>query len=187
MINIVKSYDDFDEMEMRIGGIIPFSLYEDEFYFLMAKEGKNCKMEDRGMWGDFGGKINKDNGSNLEECVRHFWEQSNAIIGTKAGLCEYIYENFDKLLVIHSTIYEGILIFLPIDFEKKYENIFYTTSIYHKMIMDRKKEWYKFKPKNLFGKEIIKWFSIEELNKHKKKFKKSNQELTDFINDTFNY
>ena len=186
MIDIVKNLEELNTLVIKNGGVIPFSYHNGEFYFLFGREARDSRTDDRSLWGDFGGKIKNEKENNLEGIVREFWEGSNGLFGTYEGIKNYIVSNIEKLLVINSTEYEGIVIFLPMEYDKKYERIFHTGNVLYKHVLDTKKEIQKARSRGLLEKDLIQWYTISEILKLKKKFRKCNSEIIDFMKDTFN-
>ena len=164
MIDIVKNLEELNTLVIKNGGVIPFSYHNGEFYFLFGREARDSRTDDRSLWGDFGGKIKNEKENNLEGIVREFWEGSNGLFGT----------------------YEGIVIFLPMEYDKKYERIFHTGNVLYKHVLDTKKEIQKARSRGLLEKDLIQWYTISEILKLKKKFRKCNSEIIDYMKDTFN-
>jgi len=181
MVSYINSLDELNKMNISHGGIIPFTLHNDEFFFLFGRETKDSNSDDRSLWGDFGGRVKRDN--YLNYIVQSFWEETNGIMGTKEGIRNYIKENFKKLLIVYSKEYNGVIIFLPIDYDKKLERIFYTTTMLYKHVLDSNIK--SARERGLLEKDIIKWFSLNELEGPKMKFRKSNKEIVNFIKKNF--
>lgn len=108
------------------------------------------------------------------------------MLGTIEGIKKYFKENYEKLLSVHFPEYNGVIVFLPIEYDKKFERIFYTTSILMKHALDKKKEIQNIKKRGLMEKDMIQWYTLNEVSKQRKKFRKSNHEVLQFISDTFN-
>ncbi len=186
MVKLIKTETELNEMKIRNGGIIPYSFYEGEIYFLFGREAKDNHTEDRALWGEFGGLIEKNKESNLDGIVREFWEETNGMFGTIESIRGYIKNNFEKLLVAFVDTYEGVFILMPIEYDKKYVRMYYTTYILHKHILDTKKEIQRARKRGLLEKDQIQWYSYNELGKSKKRFRKSNHDIIQLLLDTFN-
>jgi len=186
MVNIIKSVEELNGLDIGVAGVIPFSFQEGELYFLFGREAKNNKKEDRALWGDFGGTIRKEKEKNFEGLVREFWEETNGLFGTVEGIRSYINENFSKLLIVHCEKYNGVIVFLPMEYEKKYERMFHTQNILYKHVLDTKKEIQRARSRGLLEKDLIQWYTMAEIMKQKKKFRKCNHDIIDFMNETFN-
>jgi len=185
MIDKIKTIEELNNLEISNAGIIPFSFLDGELYFLFGREAKDIKSEDRSLWGDFGGKIKKEKENNLEGMIREFWEGSNGVLGENENITNYINSNFEKLLVVHSKEYKGVILFLPITYDKKIEKIFSSTTKLIKHVLDKKTEIQKTKQRGLMEKDMIQWFSMNELLKLKKRFRQKNQEILQIINIVF--
>lgn len=185
MVNVIKDIDELNKIDIESGGIIPFSFSGGELYFLFGRETKELKGDDRALWGDFGGNIKKEKENNLEGLIREFWEGTNGIFGTVEGTKKYLRENFNKLLVLYLSDYKGVILFLPIEYDKKFERIFYTTTILYKHILDKKNEIHKARQRGLLEKDMIQWFTLNDILKQKKRFRKKNQELINAMSEIF--
>lgn len=185
MFLMVKSVNELEEMNIENGGIVPFSLNEGNFYFMF---GRYCKeIKDYGnLWGELGGKIMSESNKNLENIVRRFWENSNGLIGSRDGLKNYLMREFSNLLVVYIREYNGVIIFLPIEYNKNYEKIFMTSMQMNKNLLDKKSEIMRVRKKGYMERDQIKWYKFDELVNNKKKFKNSNIELIDIIEEKFN-
>lgn len=184
MVFLIKSIEELNGIEIENGGIIPFSFYENDFYFLFGRYGKDIKGNSQ-IWGELGGKINKEKNNNFDGTIRKFWENVNGIIGTREGLKNYVTNNFSNLLIVYDDEYKGVIIFLPVEYDKKLEKIFIGATQMNKYILDKKGEIMKAKKRNLLERDQVKWFKLGELIENKNKFKKSNEEIINFINNKF--
>lgn len=186
MVILIKTEGELNDLKIRSGGIIPFSFYDGELYFLFGREAKDNHTEDRALWGEFGGLIEKNKECNLDGIIREFWEETNGMFGTIEGIRAYIKNNFSKLLIAFVETYEGVVILLPIEYDKKYIRMYHTTYILHKHILDTKKEIQKARKRGLLEKDQIQWYSYNDLSKSRKKFRKSNYDIIQLILDSFN-
>jgi len=181
MVEKIKTIDELNGLEITDGGIIPFAFNEGEIHFLLGREAKDIKSEDRALWSDFGGKIRKNKENNFEGLTREFWEESNGLLCSMEGIRKYIMDNFEKLLIVHSKDYNGVIVFIPIEYDKKLENIFKTNTVFYKHLLDTKKEIQKARKRGLLEKDMIQWHTLAEISKTKKKFRKRILEIMDYI------
>jgi hypothetical protein len=184
-LRLIQSYEELNGMEMNGGGIIPFSYDSGNIYFLFGRESKDIRWSEKGLWSNFGGTINKTKESNIEGIVREFWEESSGIFGTKDSLENYIIENFNKLLIVFSPVYKGAVIFLPVNYDKNLPKYFNWNYLQSKMILNGKKELERVRQRGLLEKDSAMWFMVADLRKNKKKFRKCDYEVLDYICEKF--
>lgn len=184
-LRVFGSEEELNGMEMNGGGIIPFSYYNGDLYFLFGRESKDIKWSEKGLWSNFGGTINRTKESNMEGIVREFWEESSGIFGTKDGIESYIRESFKKLLVVHSPVYKGAVIFLPVEYDKNLPKYFNWNYAQSKNLLNGKRELEKVRQRGLLEKDSAMWFTIADLRKNRKKFRKCDYEILDYIGEKF--
>ena len=185
-MSVINTLEELNGLDVSGGGILPFSFYNGELYFLYGRENEDIRWSDSGMWADFGGAIDK-NESNIDGGIREFWEETNGIFGDIRLIKGYIYKNFDKLLVLYSEKNSNFSIFLPIQYDKKIEKQFINSIKYSKKLLNYDKKKINNAIKNgLLEKDKIKWFSVKEIKKNINKFRICNNDYTKFIIENFN-
>lgn len=219
-IKFIKTVDEYNSLELKKGGVLPFCFYDKKYFFLFGRDNKDLEVdvdEDKGLFSIFGGNLKKqeeshddkllkklmvelqkeglcDNEENTEEIikdetkskeetnldltVRRFWESSHGMFGKLKTLRDYINENYDKLVVFYSPIYNGAVIFMPVDYTQqicKYYRLIYE---YQKYAM---KDLVVNKTNFHMKKDMIEWFSHKEMTELKKYFSTRNDEIFSFI------
>lgn len=182
---ILFSIDDLNNIDVNGCGIIPFSFHNSELYFLFGRESKEIRWAEKGLWADFGGKIDKEKESNFDGMIREFWEETNGFFGEKEKIKKYITENIEKILFFYSDCYKGIILFLPVKFEKNISIYFHNSYIFSKKMLGDKKEVEKVRKNGFLEKDGITWFRIQDIKKNIKKFRKCNREIIKLIEDNF--
>lgn len=180
-----ESEEELNGMEMNGGGIIPFSYDNGNIYFLFGRESKDIRWSEKGLWSNFGGTINKTKESNMEGIIREFWEESSGIFGTKDSVENYIRNNFKNLLIFYSPVYRGAIIFLPVKYDKNLPKYFNWNYGQSKILLSGKKELERVRQKGLLEKDTAMWFTVADLIKNRKKFRKCDYEILDYINENF--
>jgi len=137
------------------GGILPISFKDGKIYFLFSREtgGKNYK--DSGKWSDFGGSKEK-NESYKQTAIREGWEESGGILGNKKDIA-YLIEN-NLLDTLTDRGYRIHIVYINYNdvSPKKFRKDFL------KMYNEHPE---KIRKNGLYEKDMIKWFSYEELKK----------------------
>ena len=176
---------DLNNMDMNGGGIIPFSYDRGDIYFLFGRESKDIKWSEKGLWSNFGGTINRTKESNIEGIVREFVEETSEIFGKREDVKKYISENFGKLLVIYSSVYKGAVIFLPVAYDSNLPRYFNWNYNFSKMMLNGKKELEKVRQRGLLEKDSAMWYTVADLRKNMRKFRKCDYEVLEYIIEKF--
>lgn len=179
------SESELNEMDMNGGGVIPFSFYDGELYFLFGRESKDIRWAEKGLWSNFGGTINKTKETNMEGIIREFSEESCEIFSKKDDIHKFIVENFEKFLVVYSPVYKGAVLFLPVTYDKNLPNYFNWNYNFCKTLLNGKKELEKVRQRGLMEKDSAMWFTIADLKKNMKKFRKCDYEIIEYISEYF--
>ena len=174
-----------NDMDINGGGVIPFSYDNGELYFLFGRESKDIQWSEKGLWSSFGGSIDKSNETNFEGIIREFSEESNDIFGKKSDILKFIKDNFEEFLTVYSPVYKGAIIFFPVTYDKNLPKYFNWNYSFCKKILNGKKELEKVRQRGLLEKDSAMWFKIAELKKNRKKFRKCDYEILEFIIDYF--
>jgi len=219
-IKIIKSVEEYNSMELKRGGVLPFCFYDKKYYFLFGRDNKDLEVdvdEEKGFFTIFGGILKKKEESrddkllkelmielqkeglceieetteettkeetktkeesNLDLTVRRFWESSHGMFGKLKILRDYIHENFDKLIVFYSPIYNGAVLFMPVDYTQqicKYYRLIYEYNKYAMRELVVNKSNFQMK------KDMIEWFSFKEMSELKKYFSTKNDDVYSFI------
>jgi len=182
---LVGSLGELDGMDINGCGVIPFSYSEGELYFLFGREAKDIRWNEKGLWGDFGGSINKTKETNFQGMLREFWEESNGIFGQIESIEKYIRENFGKMLFIYSPIYRGVILLMPVEYDKNLPRYFNMQNSFCRILLDGKRELEKVRKRGLMEKDSANWFTIAEMRKGMKKFRKCDYEVMEYIFEIF--
>ena len=185
-LKIVDSLEELEGMDINGCGVVPFSYSEGDLYFLFGREAKDIRWTEKGLWGDFGGSINKTKESNFEGMIREFWEETNGIFGKMENLKNYVKDNFEKMLFIYSPVYRGVILLLPVEYDKNLPKYFNLSYSFSKILLDSKKELAKVRNRGLLEKDTANWFTITDLKKNLKKFRKCDSEIIQYLFDNFN-
>jgi 8-oxo-dGTP pyrophosphatase MutT (NUDIX family) len=162
---------------MVAGSILPITIHQNKLYFLFGKENS---MEDSAKgWSDFGGGC--ENGdSPFKTALREGGEELTGFLGDDKILKSLIKKNGGTYNITHNKYYVHMF-FLKYD-----ENLPKYYNQNHRFLWERMDKSTLNKSK-LFEKIEIKWFSIEDVKKHKKEFRHFYQEIVDlFLNDLEN-
>jgi len=185
-LKIVDSLEELEGMDINGCGVVPFSYSEGDLYFLFGREAKDIRWAEKGLWGDFGGSINRTKESNFEGMIREFWEETNGIFGKIENIENYVKENFEKMLFIYSPVYRGVILLLPVEYDKNLPKYFNLSYSFSKILVDSKKELAKVRNRGLLEKDTANWFTIADLKKNLKKFRKCDSEIIQYLFDNFN-
>lgn len=185
-LKLIKSIEELNGMQIKGGGILPFAFHEGDFHFLFGRETKDVKWSDRGLWGTWGGEVKRDKETNLEGIIREFWEETNGLFGSKDSLNAYVNNNFQKLLVVYTPNFEGITIFLPTTYNKSLEKMFNASTHFCKTLLNGKKEIAKARQRGFLEKDAMQWFTINDIGKAQKRFRKMVHDLIEYMNQNFN-
>ena len=186
-IKQLHSIKEINSLNINGSGIIPFSYYDNEIYFLFGRESKDIRWAEKGLWGDFGGTIDIKEENNFDGMIREFYEETNGIFGEKEDIKKYLIENIEKLLFIKSDIYNGVILFLPVKYDKNLPIYFKKNYLFCKKILKEKKNIENVRKEGYLEKDMIAWFTIQDIKKNTKKFRKCNKEIINSIEIFFNY
>ena len=158
---------------MTGSSVLPVTMYKNELYFLFGKENP---MEDsaRG-FSDFGGGVEK--GENIfATAMREGGEELSGFLGDGRAIKKHI----KKSGGIHKLKFDDYhvhLFYLPYD---KNLPIYYNQN--HRFLWERMNKKWLNKTK-LFEKIEIDWFSLKDLKKRRKEFRKFYQQFLDILQD----
>lgn len=154
---------------MVAGSILPVTIHKNKLYFLFGKE--NSMEKSAKGWSDFGGGTEK-NETPYETALREGGEELTGFLGGKKEIKSLLKNGVYKLE--HNDYHIHIFHFNYDENLPKYYNL------NHSFLWERMDKEFLSKTK-LFEKIEIKWFSINEIIKHKKKFRNFYQELVEKI------
>ena len=141
------------------GGILPIAIYKGKIYFLFSREYINGK-PDGGLWSDFGGS--KDKGETyFQTALREGYEESDKIIGSKNTI-KNLMENSLQEITINGYRTYIILINYDKDLPKKFRN---------KFLYVKQNKPHLICKKGLYEKDMIKWYSYNDIKKNFDKFR----------------
>ena len=156
-------------------GLIPCSIKNGKLYFLFGRENKY----DDGYpnyWADFGGGTdNKE--TFLETAVREGTEELTGFLGSFDQIKNMLKKgtfNIDNTTKGFGTFRTHIF---PLDYDEKLP-YYYNNN---QQFLQKKLDQSLIKKSKIFEKSEIKWFSVDELVKRKKDFKKWYQEIINKI------
>jgi len=155
--------------------ILPVSLIKNKIYFLFGKE-REC--DENPGWSDFGGGSD-NNESFYETALREAGEELTGFLGSK--------EEIKNLLEKYGTLnidYKGsnnhgvyrVHIF-PFNYNPYLEKYYNSNQKFIQKKLDKN----IIKNTKIFEKTEIKWFSLNEMKKNKKKFRVFYQNIVDLI------
>lgn len=183
-MKIIKTIEELNSMKMNGGGVIPFTRREKEYLFLMGRESLEIKWEESGTWCDFGGSY-QEGESNLDGIVREFYEESHGLFGSKEELRSYFEKVFGDLLVLYSERYDGVIIFLPINYNIDLPRYFKNSVNITKDILSRKGAIKTAREKGYFEKDAIRYFSLEEIREERDIFRSTIKDILDYLLNEF--
>jgi len=162
---------------MVAGSILPITIYNNKLYFLFGKENS---MEDSAKgWSDFGGGCENEE-SPFKTAMREGGEELTGFLGDGKQIKLLIKKNGGTYNITHNT-YHVHMFFLEYD-----ENLPKYYNLNHRFLWERLDNKVLNESK-LFEKIEIKWFSLDDMKKHKKEFRKFYQEIVDkFLEDKEN-
>lgn len=141
------------------GGVLPVAFHKGKLYFLFSREYINSK-DDGGLWSDFGGSKDDDE-TYFQTALREGCEESDKIIGSKNTIKNLMKNNLQEITINGYRTYV-VLIDYNKDLPKKFRNKF----LY---IKDNKP--HLLCKKGLYEKDMIKWYSYEDIKKDFNKFR----------------
>jgi 8-oxo-dGTP pyrophosphatase MutT (NUDIX family) len=156
---------------MVAGSILPVTIHNNKLYFLFGKENP---LEDSAKgWSDFGGGVDK-NETPFTTALREGGEELTGFLGDVEDIRKLIKRNGGVYHIEHND-YHIHIFFLEYDeaLPKYYNKI-------HRFIWNKLDHKFLYKTR-IFEKSEIDWFSIPEVNSHKKEFRHFYQEMIDMI------
>ena len=162
---------------MVAGSILPVTIHNNKLYFLFGKENE-LESSAKG-WSDFGGGCEK-NEKPFQTALREGSEELTGFLGNKNELKELIKKNGGTYNIEHNKYHIHIFY---LEYDKNLPKYYNKNHIFLWNKMDKQ----LLSKSRLFEKIEIKWFSIEDMKKEKKKFRNFYQETVEiFINDMDN-
>ena len=156
---------------MTASSILPCTIHNGKLLFLFGLE---CPMEDSAKgYSDFGGGINK--GDNImQAAIREGVEEMTGFLGSEKDLANYIKKNGGTYDLVHKD-YHVHIIYYPYD---KMLPVYYNNT--HRFCWTKMDQKYLNKTK-YFEKIKIEWFSVKDMIRRKKEFRKFYQEFLDLF------
>ena len=154
--------------------ILPATIHKNKLYFLFGKERKT---DDTPGWSDFGGGIDKGE-TPFDTAIREGGEEMTGFLGddnqikhllTKHGTYIVKYKPEERL-GYHVHIF-------PMEYDE-YLPYYYNNN---QRFLQKKLDPKIISDSKIFEKAEIKWFSVEEIIKNKKKFRSFYQNIVDLI------
>ena len=155
------------------GGILPVAKYNGKVYFLFGKEA----FDDSGQtgWADFGGGKEPEDNSVFETAVREGAEELNGFLGSGKTLLNRVKKH---MLHVERSKQYTVYIFY-IDYNKDLPHYYNN----HYRFFSQKVPHIKHEHNGLLEKSHIKWFTISDLKREKKTFRRFYQEFIERILD----
>tara|TARA_B100000963_G_scaffold102977_1_gene89135 strand:+ start:2481 stop:2957 length:477 start_codon:yes stop_codon:yes gene_type:complete len=142
------------------GGILPVAIYKGKLYFLFSREW--IKSKEGGKWSDFGGS-KEGNESYKETAIREGCEESCGFLGSKKNIENLIDNNTIAEITLNG--YRTYLVLIKYDsrLPKRFRDKFNRTY--------KSKPWLVEERNGLFEKDMLRWYTYEELSKKYKSFR----------------
>ena len=153
---------------MTAGSILPVCIHNNKLLFLFGKENS---LDDTPGFSDFGGG-SENNESPFKTALREASEELTGFLGNKNDIKKLIKNKYYPLS--HNDYHIHIF---KLDYDEKLIK-YYNNN--HKFLWDKMNKKY-LKKTCLFEKIEIKWFSINEMKKRKKEFRRFYQEIIDIL------
>ena len=141
------------------GGVLPVAIHKGKLYFLFSREYINSK-DDGGLWSDFGGSKDNDE-TYFETALREGYEESDKIIGSKNNIKKLMKNSLQQITINGYRTYV-VLINYDKDLPKKFRNKFLYIKENKPHLLCRK---------GLYEKDMIKWYSYQDIKKNFDKFR----------------
>ena len=140
------------------GGILPVAIYKGKLYFLFSREWSKSK-DDGGKWSDFGGS--KEGSESFKQtAIREGHEESGGFLGSKKKIKNLVDNNTIAEITLNG--YRSYLVLIQYDatlpkrFRNKFNNVL------------KSKPWMVTKHNGLYEKDMLRWYSYEDMkNKYK--------------------
>ena len=150
-------------------GILPIAFYKGKIYFLLAREyiyavdvTDGTPFKDAGKWSDFGGA--KDNNETyIETAIREGYEETDGFIGSKNDIKNMINKSIYN---VTKGGYKSYIVVIKYDnnLPKKFRD---------KFLSIKNNQPHLIQKNGLYEKDMIKWFSYEDLKNSPKKMFRS--------------
>ena len=141
------------------GGVLPVAIHKGKLYFLFSREYINSK-DDGGLWSDFGGSKDNDE-TYFETALREGYEESDKIIGSKNNIKKLMKNSLQQITINGYRTYV-VLINYDKDLPKKFRN---------KFLYIKENKPHLLCKKGLYEKDMIKWYSYQDIKKNFNKFR----------------
>ena len=141
------------------GGVLPVAIHKGKLYFLFSREYINSK-DDGGLWSDFGGSKDNDE-TYFETALREGYEESDKIIGSKNNIKKLMKNSIQQITINGYRTYV-VLINYDKDLPKKFRN---------KFLHIKENKPHLLCKKGLYEKDMIKWYSYQDIKKNFDKFR----------------
>ena len=143
------------------GGILPIAINKGKIYFLFSREWIKAK-DDGGKWSDFGGS-KEGSETYRDTAIREGFEESAGFLGSIEDVIDLVDNNTIAEITINGYRTYIVLIQydskLPKKFRDKFNKIYKT------------KPWLVQQHNGLYEKDMIKWYSYEDISKKYKYFR----------------
>jgi 8-oxo-dGTP pyrophosphatase MutT (NUDIX family) len=162
---------------MVAGSILPVTIHNNKLYFLFGKENS---MEDSAKgWSDFGGRVDEGE-TPYSAALREGSEELTGFIGDEKQIQKLIKKGGGVYKITHNNYHVHIFLLEYDENLPKYYNL------NHRFLWDRMDKKI-LNDSKLFEKIEIGWFSIDDMKKKKREFRKFYQEIVElFLNDVDN-
>ena len=141
------------------GGVLPVAFNKGKLYFLFSREYINSK-DDGGLWSDFGGSKDDDE-TYFQTALREGYEESDKIIGSKENIKNLMKNSLQEITINGYRTYI-VLITYDKELPKKFRN---------KFLHIKENKPHLICKKGLYEKDMIKWYSYEDIKKNFNKFR----------------
>jgi 8-oxo-dGTP pyrophosphatase MutT (NUDIX family) len=154
--------------------ILPVTIYKGKLYFLFGKERPN---DENPGWSDFGGGTdNKE--SYMQTAIREGGEELTGFLGSDADI-KHLLTKFGTFDVdFKSTGFSVYRVHIfPMEYDPMLPHYYNNNQRFLQKRLDPK----IIRDTKIFEKQQIKWFSVDDIVKHKKQFRSFYQNVVDLI------
>ena len=155
---------------MVAGSILPVALHNNKLYFLFGKENE---FADTPGFSDFGGGVD-NNETPYKTALREGGEELTGFLGDEIQLEALIRKNGGTYNITSGT-YHMHIFFLHYD-----ENLPKYYNQNHRFLWNRMDKR-QLEDTKLFEKEEIRWFSIDDMKKHREEFREFYRDIVDIL------
>ena len=143
------------------GGVLPVAIYKGKLYFLFSREWINAK-DDGGKWSDFGGS-KEGNETYKDTAIREGHEESGGFLGSKKNIKKLV--NNSSIAEITANGYRTYIVLVDYDpnLPKKFRDNFNSVL--------KSKPWLIEEHNGLYEKDMLRWYSYEDISKKYKLFR----------------